>query len=207
MAAVTLVVVAGFPQPACSQVDEYAVKAAYLFNFGRTDTSSGRTTSTGTDFVLGILGPSPFGRSLSAIDGKPLGNQTTKVRVFSSVRDLTPCQVLFVCGKDAKAQEALDRSAAGGQGPAHPGGRRMRGALERGAAIRFVEVEGAVRFEVNPAAAAGARLQMSAKLLRLAVRTLGGDPSDALKRAIQAADCRWRTWNPTTRWRCSASLA
>jgi ketopantoate reductase len=109
---------------------------------------------------------------LSAVDGKPLRNQTTKVRFFQSVRDVTPCQILFVCGKDAKTQEALDEVLKAVKGQTTLVVAEGEGALERGAAVRFTVVEGCVRFEINPTAVANARLEMSAKVQRLAVRVL-----------------------------------
>jgi YfiR/HmsC-like len=84
-----------------AQMDEYSVKAGYLYNFTKYVTWPDEAfVSTGAPFVICILGQDPFeGRLDQAIAGKSSGNgKPLKVKRLNSVdrAAFQDCQVVFV---------------------------------------------------------------------------------------------------------------
>ena len=162
-------VLAGFPSAGQENVDrQYAIKAAYLYNFGRyVQWPDASFSSRKAPFVIGILGTDPFGGDLDRIAAaKKMGGRPIVIRRFNSLDDYTPCHLLFVPrGIDPQAQRAaIERLARAhvllvGETPHF---------ARRGGTINFFNRQNKVRFKINQAAADRSRLKISAKLLRLA---------------------------------------
>ena len=97
--------------------NEYQVKAAYLYNFGRFVEWPAKATTTKTDsFAICILGEDPFGPALDVtLAGEMIGNQKVAARRISSLRDSVDCRILFISSSEAnrlnKVIDALDNSA------------------------------------------------------------------------------------------------
>ncbi len=153
---------------------EYAIKAAYLYNFGRYVEWPAESFKDGqAPFVIGILGPDPFGALLDEIaSGKRVEGRRIVVRRFPSMSNYVPCHILFVpaaAGPDEKAA-ALAKTRGGsvllvGDEP---------GFARQGAAIGFYLEANRVRFEINAEVAKRHRLRISSKLLSLG-RIVGGE--------------------------------
>src|SRR5580698_7115353 len=76
----TLLLTAG-PKPAVGEVSEYAVKAAYLYNFTQFVRWPEGSLGDDSPFVIGVLGDDPFGDALDgAVQGKTSGNHPLKVK-------------------------------------------------------------------------------------------------------------------------------
>jgi hypothetical protein len=155
------------PTPAASLPNEYSVKAAFLFNFGRyvqwPETAFAKPDDS---FVIGIAGEYPFGAELDQIAAK----KTIQGRRISIVRFATPdayrhCNILFLSRSLSVEQaDALINKTRGksvlvvGENP---------GMAERGAAVNFYLEENCVRLEINSRAVRTSRLDLDAKLLAL----------------------------------------
>src|SRR5579862_3759358 len=71
-------------------VDEYQVKAAFLYNFAKfVEWPPQAFRDRSTPFTICVLGQTPFGRALeAAIDGKVVEDRKLVVRQFADVRKL-----------------------------------------------------------------------------------------------------------------------
>ena len=150
-----------------AEIDEYQVKAAFLFNFAKFVEWPAQAFKTANEPIgICVLGPNPFGSSLDkAVEGKVVGNRKFVVREVRDAPQAGECHILFV-------------SAAGWtRSRAVLGDIKKCCALTVGETGEFIAVDGMinlrleearVRMEVNPDAAERAGLRISSKLLSLA---------------------------------------
>jgi uncharacterized protein DUF4154 len=147
--------------------NEYQVKAAYLYNFGRFVEWPAKVTTTRTgSFIICILGEDPFGPALDVtLAGETIGNQKVAARRISSPRESVDCRMLFISSSEAnrlnKIIDALDNSAVLTVSDI-PQFSQRRGM------IQFVLEENRIRFEVNLTATQRAGLTLSSELLKVA---------------------------------------
>jgi hypothetical protein len=149
-------------------LDEYQVKAAYLYNFTKfvewpPEAFDGPSTPIG----ICILGMDPFGGALeNSVRGKTAGNRGLVVRAIAGAREARGCHILFAARGEQKRLPALLRDA---QWPYILTVGESAGFFDSSAGIiNFVLKDARVRIQVNPDAAAQARLHISSKLLSLA---------------------------------------
>jgi YfiR/HmsC-like len=148
-------------------MDEYRVKAAFLYNFAKFVEWPPEAFKTPKDpIVVCVLGHNPFGGSLEdVIRGKSIDGRAFAYRQVSDAAEAGACQILFVSSSEGKRFRSLAGTlkAAGiltvgeAQGFASDGG-----------VINFKLDGGRVRFEINVDAAEHAQLHISSKLLNLA---------------------------------------
>ena len=80
-----------------SEFDEYAVKAAYLYNFAKyVEWPPGAFASANAPLLICIAGDDPFGNALAVLSGKTIENHPVETRRLSVTTDLTPCHIVFV---------------------------------------------------------------------------------------------------------------
>ena len=143
---------------------EYKVKAVFVLNAARFVTwPAGAFSSADSPVVIGVLGENPFGSLLAEV----VAGETVKGRqiVVRRVATGEACHILFVSRSEQdRLPRVLDSAARSGaltiseiEGFAHSGGM-----------VGLVVQNENVRFEVNPAAAARAKINLDARLLRLA---------------------------------------
>jgi len=154
-------------QAAEAGIEEYQVKAAFLFNFAKfVEWPAPAFRSTGAPIEICVLGPNPFGSSLEeAVEGKVVGNRKFAVVEVNDARQAGECQIVFV------SAEGWTRSRA------------VLGDIKKCCVLTVGETEdfiagggminlrleaARVRVEINPDAAERARLRISSKLLSLA---------------------------------------
>lgn len=162
--------------PVCAQaqstVEEYRVKAAFLFHF--TQLVEWPTLAPDHDsntLFLCTYGEDPFGGVLeTSVEGKQVGSRRLRVRHFKNLKDVRQCQVLFVGSDEHKRTPTL--LAQLGDAPVVTVG-ESDDFLDRGGVIRFCLENRKVRFEVNLDAATRARLKISSRLLMLAKNVIG----------------------------------
>jgi YfiR/HmsC-like len=158
---------AGEAQP----IDEYQVKAAFLFNFAKFVEWPAQTFKSPTDpIAICVLGTNPFGHSLEdAVDGKSVEGRKFSVRQFNDPEQTAGCQILFVASRQKRplSEAALLGVLTIGE---------SRGFAADGGVIEFRIDHGKVRFEINLIAAEQRKIRISSKLLSLAliVRAQGG---------------------------------
>jgi hypothetical protein len=146
---------------------EYAVKAAYLYNFLKFVEwpRDGSVPSSGP-FCIAILGSDPFGVVLDkTVAGKEVRGRSVTVRRVEEPKAATGCHVVFV-GRQrnlttARALRSLEKTGALTVGD-------EPGFAQHGGVVDFVLDEDSVGFEINPSAAAREGLTLSPRLLQLA---------------------------------------
>ena len=149
------------------QPSEYAVKAAFLFNFTKFVEWPERTFSgPQAPIVIGIIGDDPFGDSLMRIvAGQKAQGRAILIAKYRRGDDLRRSQILFISASErlrsaeilASLQDASVLTVSD-----------IDGFAEAGGTMQFVVQENRVRFVVNLDAATQSKLRVSAKLLALA---------------------------------------
>jgi hypothetical protein len=150
------------------QLDEYHVKAAFLYNFAKfVDWPPEAFKTAAEPFAICILGQDPFGRALDdVVAGKTMGGRPVTVRRPSDAHQAVGCQILFVSSSEHKQVLAI-LAAAKQPGVLTVG--EVGNPTAQGVAIAFILEGGRVRFEVNLACAEEEKLRFSSKLLSLAI--------------------------------------
>jgi hypothetical protein len=177
---------------------EYQIKAAFVYNFlkfvvgGRfrpPDGKAGSAVDPNEVLLVGIVGRTPSKESFAGLQGRLAKDKRIEVRYFNGfedgkdaeqkipeqhpqMADIRKCHVLFLCPSEkpflARILPRLQKDGIllVGDTP---------GFLEAGGVINLLIEEKKVRFEINLAAAARAKLQIRSSLLRLAMRTIEHD--------------------------------
>jgi hypothetical protein len=150
-----------------AQVDEYQVKAAFLYNFAKFVEWPPHVFKTGKDpITICIFGQSPLGNALDeAVAGKLVEGRPFLIRSIEEIVPTCNCQILFV----GSAERKRFRSFAGnlrGAGILTVG--ETQGFASSGGVINFKLEGGRIRLEINPEAAERSQLRISSKLLSLA---------------------------------------
>jgi hypothetical protein len=167
---------------------EYAMKAAFLYNFIVFTEWPKEALPTADDpMVIGIIGQDPFGDAFESI--VPAKGRKIAIKRFGGLSELKRagdaemartteagrhCHLLFICiseaeniseilnmVKDASVLTVADTS----------------GFLESGGMINLVVEEKKLRFEISNIAASKAGLKIGSQLLRLAKRVISDRPS------------------------------
>ena len=161
---------------AAAQVrDEREVKAVWLYRFGQHVVwpDDAAPVADGT-FVIGVLGPNPFGVHLDKLVGKEIRKQKIVVRYFAAAKDCQPCHVLFISPLAGEAAETTPQARlAAVRGLVHKhtlivcDGPGLAGA---GAMINYaIDANGFINLEINRRAVQAAQLQIGAALLNLQI--------------------------------------
>ncbi len=158
----------GSPE-ARAQHGEYAVKAAFLYNFAKfAEWPEVSFAAEDRSFVVGVVGEDPFGGVLDGMlaDKMLKGREVKVVHFAEPVEALRTCHILFV-GKVAKGRLKEVKARIDGAPVLTVG--EMDGFIAAGGMINFVLVEGRVRFAIDGEKAKKVGLKVSAKLLRLSL--------------------------------------
>jgi len=155
------------PRARAQEIEEYQVKAAFLYNFAKFVEWPAQVFKTSQDpIVVCVLGQNPFGNALEeAIRGKSVEGRGFAFRQVADAEEASVCQILFVSSSEGKHFRALYPSLK--QAGILTVG-ETQGFAANGGMINFKLDGGHVRFEINVGAAEHAQLQISSKLLSLA---------------------------------------
>jgi len=146
--------------------EEYQIKAAFLYNFGKFVAWPGATANSGEPLVIAVFGRDPFGRVLDqTVQGRLVQGRPVIVRRPTRIEDLLPCQILFVSSSEKNGLARI-LQAVGGAGVLVVG--ETDGFLRLGGAIAFSVEQEKVRFEINEEAARRNGLRIDSRLLTLA---------------------------------------
>ena len=147
-------------------MDEYQVKAAFLFNFAKfVEWPTEAFSDPNAPLVITVFGEDPFNGSLEAVKGKLVNNRKLTIRRVKDIQDIGKSNVLFV-SPSAKKELARILEALQGQSVLTVGEDGVF--TQCGGIINFVKEDNRVRFEVNVSAAERAGLKISSRLLALA---------------------------------------
>jgi len=153
--------------PASQAYPEYAVKAAYLYNFGRyVQWPAQAFQGNESPLVIGVLGSDRFGGLLDEMGKKTIEGHPISVRRFASMADYKPCHILFVAAS-ATAEDKSEAIKVTQRASVLVVGEEA-GFAEQGGVINFLVADNKVHFEINREAAKREQLKISSKLLGLA---------------------------------------
>jgi uncharacterized protein DUF4154 len=147
--------------------NEYQVKAAYLFNFGRfVKWPTAPTAGKDGSFTVCVLGQDPFGAILdSTLAGEDLDGKRVVTRRISKPQDAGTCRILFISSEEGTHLKEI-LSALDEEGVLTVSD--MPDFSRRGGMIQFFMDGNRIRFEINLASAQNARLTLSSELLKVA---------------------------------------
>jgi hypothetical protein len=148
------------------QPSEYQLKAAFLYNFALFTVWPADTDKS---LILCVYGDDAFGEEIDALQGKPVGDRILAVRRTPLGGAVAGCQIVFIT---SSAIASLPRVLDGLRGRATLTVADSPGAARSGVAINMSVAQNKVAFEANLAAARGAGLNLSSKLLRLATQVI-----------------------------------
>ena len=172
LVALLSVAVAPLKAQAPALVQEYPLKAAFLFNFVKfVEWPASAFTGERTPMTICVFGNDPFGGALDeVVQGERVGERGLAVQHPDGLDDLEACHVLFVSSSE---KGRLGEVLAEVQGAPVLTVGDTDGFLRAGGVINFVLEGSKVRFLINQEAAERSGLRISSKLMRLAV-TPGG---------------------------------
>ena len=144
------------------------VEAAYLYQFGRYVDWPADLVGGSDTFTICVLGTDPVGAILDeTVTGKELSGRPVTARRILTLDESRDCRILFLgLSENERMPEHLEALAGNriltvGRGPDF---------TRRGGMIGFTSEDQRVRFVINVAAADAARLVLSSRLLRIAMR-------------------------------------
>jgi hypothetical protein len=148
-------------------IDEYQVKAAFLYNFAKFVEWPAMTFKTDKDPLrICVLGQNPFGNALvEGVGGKTVVGRPLAVSDISDVNQGADCQILFI-GSSERKRLRLIFAELRTMGVLTVG--ETEGFASQGGIVNFKLEGGRVRLEINIDAAAQAKLRISSKVLNLA---------------------------------------
>ncbi len=147
---------------------EYAIKAAYLYQFGRyVEWPAQAFANERAPLVIGVLGADPFGNLLEEISRtKRIENRPIVIRRFATAAEYSYSHILFVPASVDQGQKTRILQKLQGTPTLLVG--EEPGFAERGGTINFFQEENKIRFEINTDVARQDQLKISSKLLSLA---------------------------------------
>lgn len=145
-------------------VPEYALKAAFLYNFARF---TEWPAPPAREFNLCVYGMNPFGDQLDAIAGKPLHGKAVRILFPEAPDALDECHILFIADS---ALPTLPRLLAALERRPVLTVAEGAGIAEQGIMVGLVLDGSRVAFEANLDAIQRGGIIVSAQLLQLARR-------------------------------------
>jgi hypothetical protein len=152
---------------------EYQVKAAFLFHFAQfVDWPPEAFKDAASPLTYCTVGEDPFHGALDAsLNGKTIDGRPVRVLHFKLPQEVQPCQILFLGAPEKKSLSATLVNL--GASPVLTVG-ESQDFIEQGGMIGFLWEDNKVHFEINLEAAERAKLKISARLLTLAKKVIGG---------------------------------
>jgi hypothetical protein len=148
------------------QAPEYAVKAAFLYNFAKfVEWPADAFTGPASPIVLFVYGVDPFGDALKSLKGKTANGRPIVVRYAANLGELERCHLLFV---SASSMALLPKILQATKSWSVLTVGDVDGFARDGGTINLVNEEQRIGIEINMEAAQRSRLIISSKLLALA---------------------------------------
>lgn len=156
---------AGFAEDT-GAIPEYAMKAAYLYNFALL--TSWPTTQVSDTFNLCVFGQDDFGSAVDMLKGKAVERQQMQVLRITRPEDAKQCRLIFIGDVEPKRVVRLMAAIDGFSVLTVTDDKRF----QNDAMIYLAPENQRLTFEVNADTTKRANLTMSSKLLRLAKRVV-----------------------------------
>lgn len=149
-----------------SEFDEYAVKAAYLYNFAKfVEWPASAFESADAPLSICIAGNNPFGGALDSLSGKMVESRPVAVRHVPAATGLEKCHIVYIGRSEQGRFKAVLAKLA--RLPVLTVG-DIADFAQEGGMIGLVEAEQRIRFNINVAMTRQANLKLSSQLLKLA---------------------------------------
>jgi len=146
-------------------VNEYQLKAVFLFNFAQfVDWPPAAFPDSQTPLVICVLGEDQFGNSLDeTVRGEKVNDRPLVVERYRRLDDLKTCHILFVSRSE---NDHLMQIITALQGRNILTVSDATGFAQHGGMVEFVTDKNKIRLDINLDAAKAANLTISSKLLR-----------------------------------------
>lgn len=154
----------GGMQPANAQVDENALKAAFIYNFAMFTTWQARPSEERA-FNVCVDHDSPLKPALRELSGKSVDNRSWTVRMMPPIANASICQVVVYQSHDHGLAGELAAAVRGRSVLLVTDGGVAK---ENGAVITLVLEHNRLHFDVDLGAAKERGVSLSSNLLRLA---------------------------------------
>lgn len=149
-----------------AEFDEYAVKAAYLYNFAKfVEWPPESFADAGAPLRICIAGDNPFGSALATLSDKTVGSHRVEVLLVPATMGFDQCHIVFIGRAEQGRFKAL--LAKLGRLPILTIS-DIGDFAQAGGMIGLVETNQRIRFDINLAATRQANLKLSSQLLKLA---------------------------------------
>lgn len=164
------------PDPAASKsgetvaVNEYKLRAAYLYNFSKFIRWSDRAfTSEDEPFVIGIMGKEAFLEISAVLESRKIGTHDISVRHYSNIDEIKGCRLLYIHTTAPELWQPLIRKLKNSDivtvGEAGT-------FAKQGGMIQFITIRNRLRFIINLKAAKAAGFDLDSRLLSLALELI-----------------------------------
>jgi YfiR/HmsC-like len=149
-----------------SEFDEYAVKAAYLYNFAKyVEWPPEAFVSLDAPLLICVAGDNPFGGALDTLSGKLVESHPVVVRATPTAASFDKCHIVFISRAEQGRFKPLLTKLA-----------RLpiltvsdiTDFARSGGMIGLTEADQRIRFDINLTVARQANLKLSSQLLKLA---------------------------------------
>lgn len=147
--------------------DEAVIKAAFIYNF--TKFASWPEDSCPEEYLfIGIMASDPVSRKLELLEGRKSGQRMIKVIRLKGASDSNCVNLIYVPNIDAISEEDLKFMRQRHILVVADG----RDAVSKGAAISLYKKQNRIRFDINLKVAKDSGIELSSRLLSLAVRVI-----------------------------------
>lgn len=138
-------------------------KALFLYNFIKN--IEWPPAYTQGDLIIGVLGSSPITKELETISStQKAGNQTMKVKIYSSLEEIKNCHVIYVSpNKAGLIPQLLAKLSASNTLVVSDN----KGGIQQGAGINFILDGDKLKFEISKQRIEQKGLKVSTSLLNL----------------------------------------
>jgi hypothetical protein len=146
---------------------EYELKAAFIYNFARFIEWPTAVIEEDDKLTLCVVGADPFGPALNALQNREVRGYHIEIRHLNSLPDDSRCGIVFISRSERANLEAIMSRVSQTNGVLSISD--VDGFLKHGGVIEFRLVDNKIRFAINTRAAEQVGLNISSRLLQLAV--------------------------------------
>jgi len=151
-------------------VNEYKLRAAYLYNFSKFIRWPDRTfTREDEPFVIGVVGKDAFLEISAVLESSKIGTHDISVRYYSKINEIKGCHLLYIHQKSPDFWQPLIRKLK--KSDIITVGEASTFA-KQGGMIQFVTLKNKLRFIINLKAAKAAGFDLDSRLLSLALELI-----------------------------------
>jgi hypothetical protein len=170
---ILLLLAGAFSRPCHAELSEVQVKSAYVYNFIKFVEWPASVLKAGNKIRLCVIGNDNLLASLTALDGRRVGEYEIQVVPHTGNGTLNTCNVLFIGEQEQRHLIPIIKSL--GEAPVLTIS-DIPGFAERGGSIGLLNRNDKMLFEVNLASTRKADLRLSGQMLNLAANIFGKEP-------------------------------